>query len=136
MHERTVGKQLKVQGYRRLSLRARHPKADETVQEAFKDGFPEAVADALPEAARDRPLEIWFQDEAWVGQQGTQTRVWAKRGTRPRAMRDTRYEWAYLFGAVCPERATGAALVLPYADTEAMNLDRVGHAMLRRFGFA
>ena len=37
-------------------------------------------------------------------------------------MRDTRYEWAYLFGAVCPARATGAALVLPYADTEAMNL--------------
>ena len=37
-------------------------------------------------------------------------------------MRDTRYEWAYIFGAVCPARATGAALVLPFADTEAMNL--------------
>jgi len=37
-------------------------------------------------------------------------------------VRDTRYEWAYLFGAVCPERATGAALVLPYANTAAMNL--------------
>ena len=37
-------------------------------------------------------------------------------------MRDTRYEWAYIFGAVCPERATGAALVLPFADTQAMNL--------------
>ena len=36
--------------------------------------------------------------------------------------RDRRYEWAYLFGAVCPERGTGAALVLPYANTEAMNL--------------
>lgn len=50
------------------------------------------------------------------------TRVWAKRGTRPRAVRDTRYEWAYIFGAVCPERATTAALVLPYVNTEAMNL--------------
>jgi transposase len=37
-------------------------------------------------------------------------------------VRDTRYEWAYIFGAVCPERATGAALVLPFANTEAMNL--------------
>jgi hypothetical protein len=37
-------------------------------------------------------------------------------------VRDTRYEWAYIFGAVCPERATGAALILPFADTEAMNL--------------
>lgn len=36
-------------------------------------------------------------------------------------MRDTRYEWAYLFGAVCPERAAGAAIVVPYANTEAMN---------------
>ena len=37
-------------------------------------------------------------------------------------MRDTRYEWAYIFGAVCPERGIGAGLVLPRADTEAMNL--------------
>ena len=56
-----------------------------------------------------------------MGQQGTLTRIWARRGTRPRAPRDRRYAWAYLFGAVCPERATGAALVLPYANTEAMN---------------
>ena len=57
-----------------------------------------------------------------MGQQGTLTRVWAKRGTRPRAARDTRYEWVYIFGAVCPERATTAALVLPYVNTGAMNL--------------
>jgi hypothetical protein len=57
-----------------------------------------------------------------VGQQGTLTRVWARRGTRPRAVRDTRYEWAYIFGAVCPERATAAGLVLPFADAKAMNL--------------
>jgi hypothetical protein len=62
------------------------------------------------------------KDEARVGQQGTLTRVWARRGTRPRAPRDRRYAWAYLFGAVCPERAVGAALVLPYADTEATGL--------------
>ncbi len=29
-------------------------------------------------------------------------------GTRPRAVRDTRYEWTHLFGALCPERAVGA----------------------------
>src|SRR4051794_23163040 len=42
--------------------------------------------------------------------------------TRPRAPRDRRYAWAYLFGAVCPERAVGAALVLPYADAAATGL--------------
>jgi len=50
------------------------------------------------------------------------TRIWAARGSRPRAPRDQRYDWAYLFGAVCPARDRGAALVLPKADAEAMNL--------------
>jgi hypothetical protein len=76
----------------------------------------------IPEAARGKPLEIWFQDEARLGQQGTLTRVWAKRGSRPRAPRDQRYEWAYLFGAACPDRRATAALVLPNANAEAMNL--------------
>lgn len=37
-------------------------------------------------------------------------------------MRDQRYECAYIFGAVCPARGAGAALVMPRADTQAMNL--------------
>ena len=77
---------------------------------------------AVPERAQGRPIEVWFQDEARVGQQGTLTRIWARRGTRPRGLRDRRYAWAYLFGAVCPERAIGAGLVLPYANAEAMSL--------------
>ena len=80
------------------------------------------MKNSIPDAARSKPVEIWFQDEARVGQQGTLTRLWVRCGTRPRVVRDTRYEWAYLFGAVCPERAVGAALVMPYANTEAMNL--------------
>ena len=56
-----------------------------------------------------------------MGQQGTLTRIWARRGTRPRAPRDTRYQWAYLFGAVCPARGTAAGLVLPCVNTAAMN---------------
>jgi len=79
----------------------------------------------IPQEARDKPLEVWFQDGARIGQQGTLTRLWAKRGTRPRAVRDTRYQWAYLFGAVCPGRAATAGLVLPCANTEAMNLHLV-----------
>ena len=75
----------------------------------------------MPETARSKPLEIWFQDEARVGQQGTLTRIWAERGTRPRAPRDTRYIWSYIFGAVCPERAEAAALIMPHADTQAMS---------------
>ena len=76
----------------------------------------------MAEVAPGTSTEVWFMDEARVGQQGSLTRVWAKRGTRPRAVRDRRYTWAYLFGAVCPERGVGAAVVLPHVNVEAMNL--------------
>lgn len=79
------------------------------------------VAAAIPEAARGKPVELWWQDEARVGQQGTLTRVWAARGSRPSAPRDRRYAWAYLFGAVCPARDVGAGLVMPAANRHAMN---------------
>jgi hypothetical protein len=122
MHERTVGKHLAALGFRRLSVRPQHPKSDPEAQETFKKNFAARVDKALPDHACGKPLEVWFQDEARVGQQGTLTRVWAERGTRPRAPRDTRYQWAYIFGAVCPARAETAALVMPTADTEAMNI--------------
>lgn len=57
---------------------------------------------------------------ARVGQQGTLTRLRARRGTRPRAVRDTRDLWACIFGAACPARAKAAGLVMPFADTQAM----------------
>jgi hypothetical protein len=50
------------------------------------------------------------------------TRIWARRGSRPRGPRDRRYKWAYIFGAVCPARAATAALVLPKANTDALSL--------------
>ena len=57
-----------------------------------------------------------------MGQQGTITRVWARRGSRPRAPRDRRHTWAWLFGAACPARGVGAALVLPEVNAEATGL--------------
>ena len=68
------------------------------------------------------PIEIWFQDEARIGQKNGLVRQWARRGTRPRQPADQRYDNAYLFGAICPARGVGAALALPYADTDMMQL--------------
>jgi hypothetical protein len=68
----------------------------------------------------DIPIEIWFQDEMRLGQKNGCVRQWAKRGSRPRQPADQRYESAFVFGAVCPKRDTGVALVLPYADSFAM----------------
>lgn len=55
-----------------------------------------------------------------MGQKNGQVYQWAPKGTRPRQMADQRYESAYIFGAVCPARDKGAALVMPHANTEAM----------------
>jgi hypothetical protein len=60
--------------------------------------------------------------EARIGQKNGLVRQWARRGTRPRQPADQRYDSAYLFGAICPARGVGAALALPFADTEAMQL--------------
>jgi transposase len=67
-------------------------------------------------------VEVWFQDEARVGQKNKITRRWAKRGTRPSAPHDQRTASAYIFGAICPARGKGAGLVLPFCNTDAMNL--------------
>jgi hypothetical protein len=74
----------------------------------------------VPGAAVGKPLEIWFTDEARVGQQGTLTYVWARRGSRPPAVRDNRHDSAWLFGAICPKRRTGAAIIMPAVSSEAM----------------
>lgn len=66
------------------------------------------------------PIEIWFQDEARIGQKNGLVYQWAKKGSRPRQPKDQRYTSCYIFGAVCAARDKGVALVMPYADTLAM----------------
>lgn len=65
-------------------------------------------------------MEIWFQDEARVGQRGTVTRLWARRGSRPRVVRQQQFEYAYIFGAVCPQKDRAVGLVLPTIGTYCM----------------
>jgi len=36
-------------------------------------------------------------------------------------VRDVRHDSAYLFGAICPDRGLGAAIIMPTVNTEAMN---------------
>jgi DDE superfamily endonuclease len=78
------------------------------------------VAEISERQAEGRRIEVWFQDEARIGQKNLITRRWARRGTRPRAPHDQRTKWAYIFGAICPQLGKAAALVMPFADTEAM----------------
>jgi transposase len=88
-------------------------------------------------------IELWWQDEARVGQKNTLPRRWARRGSRPAAPKDQRTAYAYIFGAICPEKGKAAGLVLPRCDSEAMSLHLAeisrsvaarAHAVLMRDG--
>ena len=81
----------------------------------------------MDEVAREKgvpvsAIEIWFADEARIGQKNKITRRWARRGTRPSAPQDQRTASMYLFGAVCPREGKGAAVVLPFCNSAAMNV--------------
>jgi DDE superfamily endonuclease len=67
-------------------------------------------------------IEVWFADEARIGQKNKITRRWTKRGSRPSAPKDQRTASAYIFGAICLKEGKGATIVMPRCGTEAMNL--------------
>jgi transposase len=57
LHERSVGKVLAKLGYRKLSVRPRHPQADEEAQEAFKKTSPRQSrrnSPTAPKASRSK----------------------------------------------------------------------------------
>ncbi|MDP2693890.1 MAG: IS630 family transposase [Gallionella sp.] len=121
--KQTLSRELRVMGYRKLSARPRHHAQAEGAIEDFKKKFPARLDEVARENAIDvGKIEIWFQDEARIGQKNKITRRWAKRGTRPSAPRDQRTASTYIFGAICPKQGKGAALILPSCNIEAMNL--------------
>ena len=67
-------------------------------------------------------VDVWFQDEARFGQQNTTTRLWAEIGTRPRAVKQQQFEYAYLFGAVCPATDDTKALIAPSMNIDIMEI--------------
>lgn len=119
-HERTVGKILKELGFSHVSARPQHRGQNPETIEAFKKNFPQTLAAAADHLAPKTRIEIWWQDEARVGQKNGLVYQWAQKGSRPRQPKDQRYKNAYLFGAICPARGVGAGLVMPFADTDAM----------------
>src|SRR4249919_3011227 len=81
-----------------------------------------------PRGGCPRETRAWHTDRGVVpgrgrvGQKNKLTYRWARKGSRPRAIHDQRTQSTYLFGAVCPERGAGAALVLPTCNAQAMQL--------------
>jgi len=80
------------------------------------------LKELLPKNIDKSKVDVWSQDETRVGQQGSLTRIWAKRGTRPRKVRQQQFISTYIYGAACHNTGESFALILPYTNTEAMNM--------------
>jgi transposase len=78
------------------------------------------VSDAI--APCGGTVRTFVMDEARLGQQGTMTRVWAKAGSRPAAVKQTKYEWVYLYAAVEPARGESVALLAPDVNAGTFNV--------------
>lgn len=52
-------------------------------------------------------VEVWFTDEARIGQKSKITCHWARHGTRASAPQDLRNASTDIFGAICPREAPG-----------------------------
>ena len=70
------------------------------------------IIEAIPPSVSSDDVDIWFQDETRVGQQGSRTRIWAEKGTRPRVVKQQQFLSQYIFGAINPSNGLCSALIL------------------------
>lgn len=108
----TLGRVLKAMGCRKLSARPHHHAQNELQSEHSKETFPQQIYAIQCGLPTDTAIELWWQDEARIGQKNKITRRWARCGTRPSAPQDQRTSSAYIFGAICAARGKGASLVM------------------------
>ena len=88
-------------------------------------GVQKKVGGLIDDVARAHPgkrVEVWFEDEARFGQKGTLTTVWAARGSRPTAVRQTQYDNLWVIAAACPATGAAAGIIMPHLNTDVINL--------------
>jgi transposase len=107
--------------YSSLMPRPQHEQANPEIQEFFKEIVVEQI-DAIAAAHPDQEIRTYHQDEARFGQKGTLTRVWARKGSRPRAVRQTGFTSLYVLAAVCAATGAVSALIMPELNTAVVNL--------------
>jgi transposase len=68
------------------------------------------------------PIRLYYQDEARFGRINTVQKCWCMRGIIPSVKQQLIREYSYLFTAACPESGITCSLVMPTADTHAMDI--------------
>jgi hypothetical protein len=70
----------------------------------------------------DRPVIIMAQDEGRFGRITDVRSCWAPKGIRPKVARQVVRAFVYVYAAVCMALGKITSLILPYANTDMMNL--------------
>lgn len=104
-----------------LMPRPQHKDADEELQAIFKEVIADQIQ-AIREAHPEEDVQVWFEDEARFGQQGTLCRVWARRGSRPRGVKQTQYGYLYVMAAVCVRTGSTSGLIAPTLNVGVINV--------------
>jgi len=81
-----------------------------------------SVEDDFEPALTGLPIRLYFQDEARFGRINTVQRCWCMKGIIPSVTQQLVREYTYVFNAVCPETGSSCSLIMPTANTEAMNI--------------
>jgi transposase len=84
--------------------------------------LPETLTDIRHDWAQGKPIKLMFQDEARFGRIADVRRCWAPKPVRPLCQGMLTREYTYAFGAVDVCTGEFDSLILPYANTECMQL--------------
>jgi transposase len=107
--KQTLSRELRAMGYRKLSARPRHH-AQAAGRRGVQKNWPATVATIARQRGLDPiNIEIWFGDEARIGQKNKITRRWARRGSRPSAPSDQRSAPLTSSAPSAPSRARPSA---------------------------
>ncbi|MEH6711568.1 MAG: IS630 family transposase [Paraglaciecola polaris] len=119
-HPNAIYKRLHLLGFSWITSRSKHPKQSQEAQDEFKKTLQIETINRIPGHIALDKVDYWFQDEARIGQQNTTTRLWAHKGTRPRAVKQQQFDYAYLFGAICPSTGRTEAIIAPWVNRDIM----------------
>jgi transposase len=125
VHHSTVYRMLHRNGWRKIVPRPVHPESKEQEQEEFKNRkFSEEVAEILSDRDPEdtKPVVILAQDEGRFGRISDSRACWAPKRVRPIVPKQTVRVFVYVYAAVCMALGKMTSLILPFANTEMMNL--------------
>jgi transposase len=122
--ETTIYRLLNKHKWRKVMPRSEHPKANKQKQKDFEENFPKMVKEAekTKDPNDDRPTLLMAQDEGRFGRISRPRRAWAPEHVRPQVPSQFVREYVYAYVAVAPKEGKMSFLVLPYSNTEMMNL--------------